>query len=456
LLRAVFSNRIRSGSRRRSSITDGSPPGARLLTFTNEWANGMTEKSLGIIADDLTGALDTGVQFSKWGLDSVVTLTDSFQSHVACIVINTDSRALLAREAEERVRRAARLLRGRLVYKKIDSTLRGNVGAELVVAMEELEVQKAVFVPGFPANGRTTVGGRLLVRGIPLEQTGIGRDPRNAIKESYVPRLLQEQMNEPVGLVEIRVVEQGPEAIYAGVKATSERVVVIDATTEAHLTAIAQAVLRSEGTWLSVGSAGLAEGLALALGLSKHDGRFSGWPPAQGPLLVIAGSRNDVTAAQLREAMASLELAVVEPDVQRLVAEDGAVRADEAARVSATAGQFLAEGRPTLVTACFASAIEGGALPIALGMGEITSRIMAEHSVGGLFLTGGDIAFQVCRALGGEALRPLTEIVPGLPASLLSGGAWDGLRIVTKAGGFGEKDAIVVGCHYIIGEIKHG
>jgi uncharacterized protein YgbK (DUF1537 family) len=154
--------------------------------------------------------------------------------------------------------------------------------------------------------------------------------------------------------------------------------------------------------------------------------------------------------------MASLELGVVEPEVQRLVAEDSIERADEAARVAAAAGQFLAAGRPTLVTACFASVIAGGALPIALGMGEITSRIMAEHPVGGLFLTGGDIAFQVCRALGGEALRPLTEIVPGLPASLLSGGAWDGLRIVTKAGGFGEKDAIVVGCHYIIGETKHG
>lgn len=434
--------------------------GTRLPTFTNEWANGMTEKSLGIIADDLTGALDTGVQFSKWGLDSMVTLTDSLQSHVACIVINTDSRALPLPEAEERVRRAVRLLHGRLVYKKIDSTLRGNVGGELAVALDELGAEKALVVPAFPANGRTTLGGRLLVRGVPLEQTGIGRDPRNAITDSYIPTLLRSQIQEPVGLVKLEEVDRGPEAVCAAVGCAPERIIVLDATGEVHLAHIALAVLRSSGAWLPVGSAGLAEGLAPALGLSKNDNRrepAGGRPGGQprGPLLVVAGSRNDVTAAQLRKAMAALELAVIEPEVQHLVAEDEAERAGEVARVAAAAGQSLAAGRPTLVTTCFGAIVPGGSLPIAVGLGEIARSIMSEHPVGGLFLTGGDIAFQVCCALSGQALKPVAEVVPGLPASLLSGGAWDGLRIVTKAGGFGKKDAIVVGCHYLIGGSKH-
>jgi uncharacterized protein YgbK (DUF1537 family) len=349
------------------------------------------------------------------------------------------------------VRRAARLLCGRLVYKKIDSTLRGSVGAELVVTMHELGFQKALVTPTFPANGRTTIGGRLLVRDVPLERVGKACAPRSAINASFIPALLLSQMNEPIGLVGMETVEQGAEAIATAVAQLPERVSVVDAETEAHLAAIGQAIVRSDGAWLPVGSAGLAEGLATALGLSKNGERFPRLLFANGPLLVVAGSRSDVTAAQLREAIAVLGLALVEPAVQRLVGVNGFERADEVALVARTASPFLAAGRDTLVTVCFTPTIPDAALPIALGMGRIVEYIMARNTVGGLFLTGGDIAFQVCRALGGQALRPLVEIERGLPASLLVGGKCDGLWIVTKAGGFGTKDAIVVGCDYLAG-----
>ena len=402
-------------------------------------------KSLGIIADDLTGSLDTGVQFSKWGLTSLVSLRGSPPPEMACVIMNTDSRAVPPDVAAERVERAARLLRGRLVYKKIDSTLRGNLGAEMSAAMQELGMKKAVVVPAFPANGRTTLGGRLFIRGVPLDQTGFARDPRNAIDESHIPTLLQQQTGRPVGSVDIDIVEQGTEAIREAIARCPEGFVVVDVEIQKHLADIALAVMRSEEAWLPVGSAGLAEALPAAIGLSGTKAFSYQAPHDEAPVLVVAGSRNEVTAAQVREATAVLGLPVIEPDLQRLLAPEGGHK--EIARVAELTGQYLAKGQGVIVATCFAPHIEGSSPDIAVALGRLTLQVMNHYPVGGLFLTGGDIALQVCLALDGQALRPVAEVSPGLPISLLTGGQWDGLRIITKAGGFGEKNSLVVGIH---------
>jgi len=402
-------------------------------------------KSLGIIADDLTGSLDTGVQFSKWGLTSWVSLRGSPPADMACVIMNTQSRAIPPNVAAGRVERAARLLRGRLVYKKIDSTLRGNLGAEISAAMRELSMKKAVVAPAFPANGRTTLGGRLLIRGVPLHQTGFARDPRNAIDESHIPTLLQRQTGHPVGSVDIDTIEQGAEAIREAIAWCPEVFVVVDVETQKHLSDIALAVVHSKEPWLPVGSAGLAEALPAALGLSETDVLSYQAPQPHAPVLTVAGSRNEVTAVQVREATRVLGLPMIEPDLQRLLApeEEG----KEVARVTELIGQYLAKGQDVILATCFAPHMEGSSPEIAVVLGRLTLQIMTYHPVGGLFLTGGDIALQVCLALNGQALRPVAEVLPGLPVSLLTGGQWDGLRIITKAGGFGEKNALAVGIH---------
>ncbi|MDE6168597.1 MAG: four-carbon acid sugar kinase family protein, partial [Acetatifactor sp.] len=133
-----------------------------------------------IVADDLTGANDTGVRFAKCGA-KVFTVLD--KEHVNwekagdcdCITLSTDSRGLPPREAYERVHRAVRKFSGRetiLYSKRIDSTLRGNLGAETDAMLDALaDDRMAVVVPAFPEAGRTYVGGHLLVCGVPLFRT---------------------------------------------------------------------------------------------------------------------------------------------------------------------------------------------------------------------------------------------------------------------------------------------
>jgi len=86
---------------------------------------------LGIIADDLTGAMDTGLQFSKQGLETLVSMSWQEMPDAQVLVVDTDSRAVGASEARHRLEVVARMLEGRTLYKKVDSTMRGNVGFEL-------------------------------------------------------------------------------------------------------------------------------------------------------------------------------------------------------------------------------------------------------------------------------------------------------------------------------------
>lgn len=399
--------------------------------------------TLGIIADDLTGSLDTGVQFSKWGLACSVSLKDTPLSEESCVIINTDSRAVSPGVAARRVQRAARLLRGRKVYKKIDSTLRGNLGVEISTAMQELGMDKAVIAPAFPANGRTTLDGYLYVRGVPLGQTGVAHDPRSAVDESHVPTLLKQQGARPVALVGIDTVERGTDAIRHAIAHCSESYVVVDVETQKHLSDIAQALTHSDEAWLPVGSAGLAEAIPAALGLSETETRTYQAPHTQGPVLIVAGSRNEVTAVQVREAANALGLPTMEPDLQLLLALDDNPGALE--HILSTTGQHLERGLDVIVTTSFVPQLEEKSSDIALALGRLTSDIMQRSRVGGLFLTGGDIALQVCLALDGRALRPVREVAPGLPLSLLGGGPWDDTPVVTKAGGFGESDSMVAG-----------
>jgi len=407
---------------------------------------------LGVIADDLTGALDTGVQFSKRGLASLVGLKDSAPSDVACMILNTDSRAVSADVAAARASCAARLLHGRLVYKKIDSTLRGNLGPEIAAVMQALGLERAVVAPAFPANGRTTRNGNLFVQGVLLEHTGFARDPRNAISESHIPSLLARQAGEPVGLVDIATVAQGPEAIRAAIAESASRLVVVDAESQRHLAHIAQAIVQAGLKWLPVGSAGLAEELPVALGLATAAPASAPVstdisPEYRGPVLVAAGSRNQITADQVSEAAAVLGLPIVEPDMERLV--DRAAAQGEIDRLADEAARHLDRFGRCIVTTCFTALMEHRSADIAVCLGRLTRQILERRPVRGLFLTGGDIALQACLALGAEALRPIAEALPGLPVSLLVGGPWANMPVVTKAGGFGAKDAIWICVQYL-------
>ena len=124
-----------------------------------------------IIADDLTGAADSGVQLARSGYRTAVVFSDAAvptSEGLDAVAVDTDSRSLPAGFAAKRVVEAAHAVRAaRVVYKKIDSTLRGPIPAEFAAALGATGRGKAVVAPAFPSAGRRTESGVQLVHGEP-------------------------------------------------------------------------------------------------------------------------------------------------------------------------------------------------------------------------------------------------------------------------------------------------
>ena len=160
-----------------------------------------------VIADDFTGALDTGIQFARHGIATTLFLSDALTAGLLAdcqadvVVADTESRHLPPDDAAARVRAVTRLAKAAgcpVFYKKTDSTLRGNLGAELTAMQDVCGAKRLFFAPAYPALGRTTRGGTQLVNGVPLARTDFAADPFNPVRTDFVPALLAEQTDRPV------------------------------------------------------------------------------------------------------------------------------------------------------------------------------------------------------------------------------------------------------------------
>ncbi|MBE0699979.1 MAG: four-carbon acid sugar kinase family protein, partial [Anaerolineaceae bacterium] len=141
-----------------------------------------------IIADDLSGALDSGVQFARFGFATRLMLRNIEPWPV--VVINTASRELAPEDAARRCRQATRSLSGRKLYKKIDSTLRGQVGVEIEAVLAESGCTKAVVCPAAPLQGRVVRGGQIYVNGVLLHESGFRDDPSFPARTSSITGLI--------------------------------------------------------------------------------------------------------------------------------------------------------------------------------------------------------------------------------------------------------------------------
>ena len=174
-----------------------------------------------VIADDLTGANDTAVQFLKKGYKSVVvvqekSLCESENNQIDVLVIDTETRHLDSKATRKKVKKILGALscnKKDIVYKKIDSTLRGNIGIEIDEIMKVLKMDICIFAPSLPSNKRITVGGSLFVQGKPLMLSEYCNGDLNHSKKSYIPVLLKSQTDLPISRIDLKDISKGREAI---------------------------------------------------------------------------------------------------------------------------------------------------------------------------------------------------------------------------------------------------
>jgi D-threonate/D-erythronate kinase len=230
------------------------------------------------IADDLTGALEAGAKIAGNGISAVVTTRAAFDDSRTALVIDTETRHCHPADAAARVRAALAARPARLIYKKTDSTLRGNIGAELGAVLAAYPDAPLVYAPAYPRMGRTVKDGLLLVDGVPVHQTAFARDPLNPVRDSSIPRLLAAQCAE-----------------------LAHRIQVCDAETDQEIEHAARTLVRSGRAWLAAGPAAFLEALTRVMDIPRAP-----TPPfpALGRCLLINGSLHPRSASQAEYARA--------------------------------------------------------------------------------------------------------------------------------------------------------
>lgn len=387
-----------------------------------------------MLADDFTGAGDAGVQMTKHGIEThIVFQTDNIDSEKS-YVIDCESRNISPKESYEKVRRIVSDLDKypfEHYYKKIDSTLRGNIRDELVAMDEVLKPEIIVFNPGNPDSNRTVVESILMFNGVRVCETEIMRDPLSLVKEDNLKKLMESELQEPVRYFTLEEVRNGD------FKLEGERIITFDVLENRDLDAVVNYVLRLGKKVLWVGSAGMANSL------------FSVLRPSY-PVLSLIGSISETSRKQVQEAIRQ-GAQLVKLDVGKLL------QGEPLQTVVDEAVEGLLVGHDVLVVSAkehddYLRAVEIGAEK---GMkrgdvarftqekiGELSAMILKRAKVAGVFLTGGDTAISFTEKNHAHGATIIEEVLPIIAKIAMDGGDYPGLNCVVKGGSIGDEYAL--------------
>ncbi len=418
-------------------------------------------ESIGIVADDLTGACDTALQFHAEGANTRILLDYASASQAASVqtwLVNTDSRHLEPLDAVAAVRKAVRLMHQTMgvdrFYKKIDSTLRGHIAQECLAVLDELKWQAAIIAPAFPAEGRRTVGGYQLVRGLPVGKTETALDPLFPIRESHLPTLLAKTSDpDLVGYVPLSKVMDGAGPILMALQeqmSQNKKLIVVDACSDVDLEQLSLAInkMPSDVNVLPCGSAGLAKALSHKWLVHKEQKPRPHLVIDNAPMLFVIGSASQVTRQQVQTLLKHVsefdpnhplrlfsltprQVLGIDPVddliqgvIQALAQQQNVILSTSYEEDSLRKTYILGEEHQILPT-------EASAKASAL-LARITKDVLS-HASAKLLLSGGETANETCHALGTQSLQIIDQVEQSIPLMIDDQARW----VITKSGGFG-------------------
>lgn len=415
---------------------------------------------IGIIADDLTGANDSGVQLTEKGINTSV-LFDIPQDQDTLdrgLVIDTNSRALSREEAIFKTKQAGYFLKqaGYLtIYKKMDSTLRGHIGAELQALYDVFKPEFVFIAPAFPSLGRTTKNGIHYINGEKIADTEISKDPTHPVTQSFIPTIVEKEVGHPVGLLKKIDIDGSTSLFQEKINEFKEdgiNFIVSDAETQADLQKAAQKIAAVSDSIIWSGSAGLAEVLPEVLEISQKVDKRCFHHSTQ--VMTVCGSLSQVTQNQVEYVVEQPEVTVVELNTLQIFADDwGTLRQDfiEEALDGLEKGNDIIlyvpsnqEIREQVKQVGTELNLTGNQIGerISGAIGEIVAKVTdSNKDLAGLVLTGGDTAKDISRHLGGIGFRLIKQVEAGIPLGTLIGTDRE-YTVVTKAGAFGKRDSI--------------
>lgn len=388
-----------------------------------------------IIADDFTGSNDTGIQMKKRGIDVDVLLLPNTDS--SSVVLDTESRNLTSQESYDKVKGMVSTIFSTaefdIVYKKVDSTLRGNIAQEIKAIAEIYQPQKIVFAPALPKLGRITKGGRQYLNGVALIDTELTKDPLSPIITDDLQEILAQTFVEEIKYHQVNELDKNMLDLDNGY------LHVFDIHSDDDMMKLSNILLNYRQKILYVGSAGLAEGI------------FSLLHPIA-PVLGIVGSISQVSINQLNYAHTQgINIIAIEPeDIFNINSRQKYIN---------LVIDKLSSGLDVVITPCRERQDYERTLALAKDkqisqitatvivknyLAGIVEKVLEEVKISGMFLTGGDIAAAIVNIIGASGCKIAREISPGIVMSELIHLNHPNIKIITKAGAFGhEKDLFI-------------
>ena len=401
-----------------------------------------------ILADDLSGALETGAAFRAHGFRVLLPLREgglaTEPDEGIVHVLSTETRnapADVARAIITRILATQQAAGTRLLFKKIDSTMRGPIGAGLAAIERELSPPLIVVCPANPRVGRTVRNGVLHVGGVPLEQTDFRNDPLWPASTGDVATLLARSGGSPA----VRLTREdlrSPDALYSKLGSARNAVTAIaDAETMEDLHLIVTRVTAAIPGTVFVGSGAL--GLALAQSIARSCAPVASLVPPARSVVVLCGSRHPASHRQL-DHLAACGWPLIESDVTKGRYHDVAVEiAAHLAQHSRVAVRFGHAGSPA----------SNKAREVIRMIEMVSSSLLWICRPDALMLTGGETAWAVCQVLAGDVLEVLGELEPGVAMARMPVAEGE-ITIVTKPGGYGQPATLHACALKLIGVIS--
>lgn len=405
-----------------------------------------------IIADDLTGALDTGVQFSKKNMSAVVTTDLNFNFEDICkeadvVVIDTESRHIPADEAKERVKSALSKFDKKEIkffYKKTDSTLRGNIGSEVEGFMEGLNIDEVSFIPAFPLGKRTVKDGVLYVNNVKLAETQFAMDILNPVTDSFIPDIINKQSDINVKLKDIN--EE-----FSPLDDKEKHIYIFDSENIENMENIGKFLHNKNRLNYTIGNAGFAEVLTHYI---KSDTKKEDIILEDDRILFVCGSVNITSLKQCKYAE-KIGYCSDSLKFTNIISEDYKnsanyitdkeyfkekinnnkkflLRTSDSEDVIKKAIEYTEKNSISM---------EDLTSNIANSTGQLVSDLIREHDIKNLIIFGGDTLMGILKNIGCQYIIPVSEIFPGVVFTRAVGKN-TAINVITKAGGFGEESII--------------
>lgn len=399
-----------------------------------------------VIADDLTGGLDTGVQFAARGIPAKVIVNGQHwekdvDRSVQALILDAETRCMDGKEAYKIVRAVVcEACKDRVdyIYKKTDSAQRGNIGYELQAVLDGAEQSILHYAPAFPQMGRTTRGGIHYVNDVPVADTVFGQDPYEPVKHSYIPDIIHEQSD-----IEVKI-----QNVDEGYSKTGKEIRLYDASSQEELNSIAETIIRhrtEKQVTLLAGCAGFASALSSVLGTETRLEFYT-----KKRFLVVIGSMNPITGRQLEHAVKNgfVRIRLKKEQLQRQYWETA-----EGYRVLEIWKEIYEENSKIILDTNDDSVNKGvmdGVREedkncirsnVTESLGMVVCALLKDMSQTTLMVVGGDTLTGLMQQMNVQELVPICETLKGVVCSEF---VKDGrtVRMLSKSGGFGEADLL--------------